>query len=734
MRPAPDAFATALDAYRRGDGPRAEKLCRELLNTAPDSFDALNLLGGALVRTQKFSDALEAYQRVLALAPSAEIHYNLGNVLKHLGRFEEALDSYARALELRPEYAEAHNNQGLLLKELGRFDRALDAFERALRLRPGHAGTHYNRALALRGLERHIDAVGAFTRSLELDPRPVEVWIGFGASLQRLRRHEEAVRAFSRALDLDPRSFAAAFSLGVTLQLLHRPQDALAAFTRALELRTDSAEAERNRADTLAFLKRYDDALEGYMRVLDLEPHHEWVPGVALITRQRLADWRDLEGRLSALIEGVHRGEPVTPPWPLLTLIDSPAVHRSAAEIWSRAHTPTRDAAPPTPLPAPRTVGRVRVGYFSSDFHAHATAYLAAELFELHDRSRFEVIAFSFGPDASDPLRTRLVAAFERFIDVRGFTDEAIVTLSRKLGIDIAVDLKGYTANSRPGVFERRAAPLQVSYLGYPGTLGTTCMDYLVADITVIPPEQREHYVEKLVLLPHSYQVNDRQRAIAGAPVSREALGLPASGFVYCCFNDTGKITPTTFDRWMRILAATPDSVLWLLGPSEATCRNLRREAEARGVPGGRLVFGAPWPHAEHLARYRGADLFLDTLPCNAHTTASDALWAGLPVLTLIGQSFAARVAASLLNAVGLPELITTRGEDYESLAVALARDPLRLQGLREKLRSARDTAPLFDSPAFTRALETAYTEIQARRVAGLPPADLWIDDHVRRG
>jgi predicted O-linked N-acetylglucosamine transferase (SPINDLY family) len=364
------------------------------------------------------------------------------------------------------------------------------------------------------------------------------------------------------------------------------------------------------------------------------------------------------------------------------------------------------------------------VGYFSADFSNHATLHLLAGLFEHHDRVKFEVTAFSFGPESQDPMRRRLEAACE-FIDVRERPDREVALLARERQIDIAVDLKGFTQDCRPGIFALRAAPVQVSYLGYPGTLGAPYMDYLIADRVLIPPESAQFYSEKIVYLPDSYQVNDAARVIAERVFSRAELGLPAAGFVYCCFNNNYKITPATFDGWMRILRQVPGSVLWLLEDNAGAAGNLRAAAEARGVSAARLVFAPRLPVADHLARQRAGDLFLDTLPCNAHTTASDALWAGLPLLTCLGESFAGRVAGSLLAAVGLSELITGSQAEYEALAVGLARDPGRLAGIRTRLAAQRLTAPLFNTELTTRRLEAAYEALVERHRAGLVPGHM---------
>ncbi|HKF96813.1 MAG TPA: hypothetical protein VKB20_01040, partial [Steroidobacteraceae bacterium] len=363
---------------------------------------------------------------------------------------------------------------------------------------------------------------------------------------------------------------------------------------------------------------------------------------------------------------------------------------------------------------------RVRVGYFSADFREHALSTLIAGVFEAHDRTRFEVSGFSFGPDTGDPMRKRLEGAFERFIDVRHRSEREVAQLARRLEIDIAVDLGGFTDGGRPGIFALRAAPLQVSYLGYLGTMAAPYMDYLIADATLVPQAAQRHYAEKIVYLP-SYQANDCRRPVAEEHFSRLELGLPATGMVYCCFNANYKLTPATFDSWMRILQATPGSVLFLYASSAAVVENLSREARSRGVAAERLVFGGKLPFAQYLARYRTADLFLDTLPYNAGTTASDALWAGLPVLSCAGEAFAARMGASLLQAIGLPELITTSRERYEQLAIELGQDRQRLEAIRQKLAAQRHSAPLFDTARFTGHLEDAYRKMYERYHGGLP-------------
>jgi len=696
------------------------------LQLRPDYADALYNRGVALFALGRTQDALDSYQRALEIRPEyAEAHNNRGNALKQLERLDAALDSYDLAVKAKHDYAEAHNNRGVVLQELRRFDAALSSFERALGIKPDYAGACINHGNVLTDLGRFEDALISYERALEIKPDYAEAHNNRGNALKELRRFVDALDSFDRALKINPDYAAAYFNVGNVLAQVKRSDEALLSYDRATRIEPDYADAYFNRGNVLQEILRLDDALDSYGRALQIKPDLESLYGTWLHTRMRLCEWSDLGTHIDSLAAQVESAQRITPPFPVLSLVDSLSLQRQAALVW------TNDGNSSIRLPAPGDRrGRrkkIRVAYFSADFHNHATAYLMAELFERHDRARFELTAFSFGPDIRDEMRVRLSAAFDRFLDVSAKSDKEIAELSRELEIDIAVDLKGFTQDGRHRIFSYRAAPIQVNYLGYPGTTAAQCIDYIVADRTVIPAESRAHYSEKVVYLPNSYQVNDRQRRIADKAVSRTELGLPQSGFVFCCFNNGYKITPATFDGWMRILARVDGSILWLLEDNRTASNNLRREAEARGVSAARLIFAQRIPPSEHLARHRAAGLFLDTVPCNAHTTASDALWAGLPVLTRMGESFAARVAASLLNAVGLPELITTTPEQYERLAIDLAANPRRLATIAEKLRRNRLTAPLFDTGLFTTHLEDAYTQMYERYLAGLSPAEIYV-------
>jgi predicted O-linked N-acetylglucosamine transferase (SPINDLY family) len=688
----------------------------------PRHAAAGNGRGETLRALGRLEEALASYTRALASAPDhAEAHNNRGITLQALGRFEEALASFERALALCPDSAEALNNRGAALHELQRFEEALSSYQRALASRPDYAQALCNLGVTLHELERYDEALACHERAIALLPDLADAHDNRGVTLRALRRLEEALASHRRALEIEPHHVKAHVNQGAVLWDLRRHREALACYERALALQP-LAKTYRNEAATLEELGELEDAVASYGRALALDPDGSFLLGDCRHARMQICDWADLEADQARLVSGLEQGRAAVSPFAALSLLDRPELQRLAAEIWARRECTPRRAAPP-PGPYPRH-DRIRIGYFSADFRAHALTALTAEMFETHDRSAFELTAFSLGPDVRDAARARLEPAFDRLLSLADVSDREVAALARRLKVDIAVDLGGYTRGARPQIFALRAAPIQVSYLGFLGTTGASFSDYLIADPVIVPPQSRQYYAEQIAYLP-SYQPNDSKRVITQRIPSRAELGLPPSGFVFCCFNAHYKINPETFTSWARILAAVPGSVLLLLGGNATAERNLRRSAADRGIACERLVFGRRLRFDDYLARYRAADLFLDTSPYNAGATANDALWAGLPVLTCRGETFASRVAASLLTAAGLPELIASDRASYEELAIGLAVDAPRLMALRGRLAAARQTAPLFDTAAFTRNLETLYRRMYERGRSGLPPQHL---------
>jgi predicted O-linked N-acetylglucosamine transferase (SPINDLY family) len=711
----------ALAHHQRGMFDEAERLYRAILGNEPDNAGALTLLGTLHAQRGNFQEAVRLIERSLTLRPEQPVALStMGIAYRGLKRLDEAVAAFDKAIALNQGFAEAYNNKAVALHELKRYAEALACCERALALQPGNPSALNNRGNALQSLKRYDEAIASYGGAIALLPHYAEAFHNRGDALTALKRFDLALMDYDVAIALNP-DYAEAFnSRGNALKNLGRVEEALASFERAALLKPDFAEAYNNRGILFAKIFDWGRAFLDFDKAYGLNPELEYVEGWRLHAKMHMCDWAGLDEEMARLAAHVREARRATEPFMLLPTTASAADQLACAAIY------TADKFPPAPAPLWRgerySHDRIRVGYVSGEFRAQATAYLTADLFECHDRSRFELYAISSGADDASPTRQRLQRAFDVFVDVAGKSDAEVAALIRAAEIDILVNLNGYFGLDRTEVFAMRAAPVQVNYLGFPGTMGAPYMDYIIADRHLIPYDRRMHYSEKPVYLPDSYQPNDRKKPASAKTFTRAQCGLPENGVVFCCFNNHHKILPLMFDVWMRILAAVEGSVLWLLEGDAVVRRNLEHEAEKRGIPAARLVFAPFMAFADHMAREVLADLFLDTLPHNAHTTASDALWCGVPVVTCVGETFAARVASSLLSAVGLPELITVSLEDYEALAIALARDPARLAALKAKLTMDRGSAPLFDTPRYTRHLEAAYAEMLHRQRHGDPP------------
>ena len=566
-----------------------------------------------------------------------------------------------------------------------------------------------------------------FSQALSINAAVADIWNNRGTVLNELERYGEAIADFNKASALQPNYSEAFYNKGKSLSELKRYDEALAAFNEALSLKADLAEAWFGCGNALFERKRYDEAFAAFDKAFVIKPDLAGLEGSRLLAKMYLCNWKNHAAECAHLVSSVRNGNANALPFQFLVIPSAPAEQLQCATLWAADRFPASDS--PIWQGQRYDHDRIRVGYLSPDLREHAISHLAAGLIECHDKSRFEVTGLSCAPDDNSEMRQRLRATFERFIDVEKYSDDRIAALIREMEIDILVDLAGFTAHSRTGILARRAAPIQVSYLGYPGTMGAPYIDYIVADRIVIPEDQHKFYAEKIAWLPDSYQANDAKRPVAEKTPLRAEQGLPETDFVFCCFNNNFKIAPPVFERWMRILNRVDGGVLWLLEDNAAAAGNLRKEAAARGVDAARLIFAKRMPLPDHLARHRLAGLFLDTLPYNAHTTASDALWAGLPVLTCRGDTFAGRVAASLLNAMHLPELITKTLDDYERMAIDLATNPEKLAAIQRKLAENRLTTPLFDTGRFTQHIEAAYTAMYRRHHAGLPPDRIIVPD-----
>ncbi|MDP2883159.1 MAG: tetratricopeptide repeat protein [Azonexus sp.] len=744
-----------ISLLQQGQQAPAEVYFRQVLTAVPQHLDALQFLGVIEYQKGRFAAAAELLQQAIDLAPDAPgLHCNLGLAQQELGHPEQALASYDRALALTPKFVEALNNRGNVLRELGRLaesaasyrraltsrpdfiealfnlgitqiaqgqaDQALTPLARCLRLAPGHLGAWGQYGVALMALNKQADALSCFERILAHTANDAEAHYWRGNALLALGRPEEALQAYGNAAQIRPDIPEVHYNIGNVLLDQGRVEEGIAAFNQALARRPAFPEALYNRGGAEQDLGRYDDAAATYEHLLSLVPDHRYALGRLFHCRQFVANWRRHAEQRSALAAGAD-GVVRDMPFPFLAVSDDPALQLRCAQAYTAARHPP--AATPLCSGRPYAHPRLRLAYVSADFCEHALSYLLAGVFEAHDRARFEVWGVSLKPGDGSAMAARVTTAFEHFIDASALNDDEVARQLRDLEIDIAIDLTGHTQDARTAIFAARPAPVQVNYLGFPGSMGAAYIDYIIADDFVIPEAARPHYAEQVVHLPDCFQGNDDRRAIDPQPQTRTSHGLPEKSFVFCAFNNTYKLTPEFFDIWMRLLAAVPDSVLWLASVDASVQRNLCAEAERRGVAPERLVFSPRIRYAEHLARLQLADLFLDTLPFNAGTTASDALWAGVPVLTCAGRAFSARMAGSLLRALGLPELITGNLAAYEARALELAVNPAALGELRARLANNRATHPLFDTRRFTRHLEAAYTSMWTRQQQGEAPA-----------
>jgi predicted O-linked N-acetylglucosamine transferase (SPINDLY family) len=714
-----ETFQRALAALRAGKAQAAEHLFRKLLRVRPKHVAGLNLLGVLLSQQKRWQEAEPFVRRALREnSKSDATHYNYGIILKNLHRPAEALERFNQALTINPSVAETWNNRGAVFNDLKRFSEALADFDKAIAIQPNYAEAYYNKGNSFANLRRHDEALRAYDNALQLEPSLARAWVGRATILTFLREHAEAKSALDRALTLDPHLAAAWLALGNLRYELRQHREAHEHYAKALALEPDLAEAWYGQGNVHSELRQYDLALTAYDKAFALNPDLPFLDGARLNAKLQVCDWSDLDEQRSRFISRIRDGRPAGVPLAMLPLSNSARDHFRCA-VCNAAAQPT---FPPLWRGETYNHDRIRVAYLSSDFRNHPVATQIAGLFESHDRTRFDVTALSSGFDDHSETRARIKNSVARFLDVAAQSDGDVASAIHSSEIDILIDLNGFTAGGRTNIFARRPAPIQVNFLGYAGTMGAAYFDYIVADQIVIPERDFEFFSESVVWLPGSFLVTDCRRKIAERTPSRAACGLPENAFVFCCFNNIHKIVPEVFDIWMKLLKAVDGSVLWLSNANLAARGHLFQEAERRGVSPGRLIFAPRVEAPDHLARHRQADLFLDTFPYNAHSTASDALWAGLPVLTCLGSTFAGRVAASLLRAVGLPELITDSLAEYEALALKLAQDSPSLQALKTRLAQNRTICPLFNTDRFARQIEAAYTMMWNRHRARQRP------------
>ena len=670
-------FAQGVAMHQRGAIGEAERLYRLVLAADKKHAGALQYLAMIEAQRGNLDEARQLLERCVKANPrSAEAHTNLGYALALMKRHADAVAAYDKALSIDPNFVQALNNRGISLRELARFDDAVATYDRLLSIKPDFADALYNRGNVLNKMGRWTDALASLDKALVIKPGDIDTLISRGIALRGLGRNADVAALLQQVVAVAPNNVVALANLG----------------------------------DALSDLRRYDEAVRCYEAALALNPDHPYARSPIAWAAASICDWDRLAKITPDLFARIRDKRSVVQPFTLLGLTDDPAVQRTCAETYVSDAFPASSRQGPALTPRGRDADRdrIRVAYLSADFRRHATAYLITRLFELHDRSRFSILGVSTGADDASPDRARIVAAVDEFIDVKDKNDREVAERIVARGADILVDLNAHTRGGRLGISALRPAPVVVSYLGYPGTSGASFVDYLITDRIIVPEGHDPFYSEKIVRLPDYYAGYRLDDEIGPAP-SRGEVGLPDHGFVFCSFNNSYKITAPVFGAWMRLLNAVEGSVLWLLGDNPAAEAALRKAAAQRGADPTRLVFAARTDFEPHMARHRLADLFLDTLPVNAHTTACDALWMGLPLVTCAGRAFAGRVATSLLTSAGLPDLVTTTLDEYEGLTLRLARDPSLLDSYRQRLAGVRATAPPFDPDRLRRHIESAY-------------------------
>ncbi|HLZ96418.1 MAG TPA: tetratricopeptide repeat protein [Steroidobacteraceae bacterium] len=751
--PSAGQIVQALALIHGGQLSEAEALCKRVVAREPQNFNGLQLLGHIALQGGDYPGAAQWLSAARAInSANAAVQSNLAVALLGLRRPSEALDGCDRALALQPQYPEALVNRGNALCALDRPDEGLASYQRAIAVAPALYDAHVGRANALISLRRHEEALASCGRALEIGPRNVDAWCLGGNILLLLKRPGAALAAFDRALSLSPDSPEALNGRGVALRDLKRPAEALAAYEQALRRRPDFAEVYCNvanigldagryeealghcdralrirpdflealniRGTGLRVLKRYREAAETYEKILAAAPRYGHAQSHLLFARAHLCDWSERGEHVASVKQRIETGESASAPHTFLWMSGSASAQLQCARLY---------AAEQFPAAAPLWAGeryrhdRLRIAYLSADFYDHPVAHLIAGVLEGHDRSRFETIGVSLHREpAAGAMHLRMRQAFEHFHDVSEATDRDVAAQLREREVDIAVDLTGHTRGGRLGILALRPAPVQINYLGFTGTSGASYMDYLIGDEVAVPDGIEHHFSERIVRMPHSFLPNDDRQPVAPESPRRRDLGLPETAFVFCAFNNAYKLNPVIFDIWMQVLKAAPGSVLWLRGGDKQMLANLAYEARSRGVDAARLIFAPRMENMDaHLARYRQADLFLDTAPYGAHATARDALWAGLPVLTCSGEAFASRVAASLLTALDFPELVTSSLDGYAARALELANSPQLLAALRGRLTHQRAAHAVFNTDLYRRHLESALVTLHERKCRG---------------
>ena len=717
-----DQVDQVISLYQKGAIEEALASAQQLIQQYPDPPTIHNVLGACLSHTGQPKQSLYHFKEALKLEPSNPSTYNnLGNILIDLQQYEEAQKLFEYAIKINPDFAEAYNNLGNARKEQKAYEEALSHYEKAIELNPDYFEAYNNLGVAFDKLKNYAQAEKNFNKAIEISPEFAEAYSNLGSTYTDQKKYDEAIPCFEKAIQINPNYAEAYNNKGNCLREKGLFSESIIAFDKAITLKVGYYDAFYNKGNSLNDQGKTLDALKCFDQALEYNPNLFQAKSERLYLLNNICDWSELE-QVKHELPQLGISTPPVRPFDLSTMED----HPERQLIRASRYVSKTYSVDPIPLPAkPKSKpDKIRIGYFSADFHEHPVSHQIAKVLASHDRSKIEVYAYSF-KQADDNMRKRIIGAVDHFKDVTNMSDRDVALLARDDNIDIAIDLMGYTKNARTNIFAFRAAPIQINFHGFPATMGANFIDYIIADPTTIPNRLRHHYREKIIYLPHTYMPTDNTREISNRPMTRQEMELPEDGFVFCCFNNNYKITPREFDIWMRLLLKVENSVLWLSKSNQWAKSNLQKEARLRGIDPSRLVFTKWVTRQDHLARHRLADLFLDTFNFNAHSTASDALWAGLPVVTRIGEQFVARVAASLLTAIGLPELIVKTDQEYEALALELATNQSILESIAKKLEKNRRSEPLFKTETYTQNLDQAFEQAYTHYYKGYPPKDI---------
>ncbi len=717
-------FNEVLNLLKKGYLKNAKEICLDVLKDEPKNPNFLHLLGAITFEEKDYKKSEEIISEVSRLKPQAEVFQLYALILFKLKKFDLALRCWDDVIKLQPSNAEAFNNKGNALFLLEKYEAAIQSFKEAIKIKPNYADAYNNLGNSLWKQKKIDQSLESYKKAIEIQPNHLEAYNNLGMGFLKLKKYQDAIQNFDRAIKIKSDYAVVHYNKGNLLFEIEKIDESLQSYDLAIKINPSYAEAYYNKGNLLLAANCNDEALENFKKVLEINPDFESLISTIMHTKLKLCDWKNFDEDLQNLKNTVFDPKKIFNPHTLLFSYDSLKSQKIAAKKWSdklisftlseKKISNFSKLSKDLNLDQKKEIKKkIRIGYFSADFRKHAVGNLVVNLLELHDKSKFEIYCFYFGPDTDDEIYKRISNTVFKFINVKSKSEKEIAQLSNNLGIDIGVDLMGYTVKNRFKIFIERCAPLQVSYLGYPGTTGSDYFNYIIADKVLIPKENQKYYSEKIIYLPNTFMTTDSKKKISKKTFTKEELGLPRNGFVFCCFNQSYKILPKFFDVWMKILKRVDGSVLWLFKSNDVSCINLKQEAINRGIDPERIIFADFLPSFEdHLARYGAADLFLDTSPYNAHSTCCDSLKGGLPVLTLQGETYASRVSSSLLNLLGLNKLITQTTKEYEETAVELANDLTILKNIKIKLVNLRNTSPLFNTKLFTTNIEKAYLEI----------------------